>query len=123
MKIVDANIILRYLLDDHEKLSDKATEIIENNEIVVTFEVICEVVYVLQKVYNVSRVDIKNEIISLFNEQKIVANDLHVLITALELFAFETIDFVDTILIARHRINKNIIFSFDKKLNKLLAAN
>ena len=31
MKIVDANIILRYLLDDHEELSNKATEIIENN--------------------------------------------------------------------------------------------
>ena len=32
MKIADANIILRYLLNDHEELSDKATIIIENND-------------------------------------------------------------------------------------------
>ena len=33
MKIADANIILRYLLNDHEMLSEKATAIIENNKV------------------------------------------------------------------------------------------
>jgi len=32
MKIVDANIILRYLLNDHDELSAKATTIIEDND-------------------------------------------------------------------------------------------
>jgi hypothetical protein len=30
MKIVDADVILRYLLDDIEKLSEAASEVIEN---------------------------------------------------------------------------------------------
>ncbi len=30
MKIGDANIILRYLLNDHEELSEEANQIIEN---------------------------------------------------------------------------------------------
>lgn len=46
MKIVDANIILRYLLNDHEELSDKATMIIEENEVLLPNEVIAEIVYV-----------------------------------------------------------------------------
>lgn len=31
MKIADANIILRYLLNDHDELSNKSTNIIVNN--------------------------------------------------------------------------------------------
>ena len=77
-------------------------------------------VYVLQKVYKVTRVEISNEITALFNEHKIAIDDLQLLVVALLLFAEETVDFVDAILIARHRINKDVIFSFDKKLNKLL---
>ena len=33
MKIADANIVLRYLLNDTEELAKKATEILENNEV------------------------------------------------------------------------------------------
>lgn len=32
MEIVDANIILRFILDDDKELSDKASEIIENKK-------------------------------------------------------------------------------------------
>ncbi len=55
MKVVDANIILRYLLNDHEELSDTATTIIENNEVLIPNEIIAEVVYVLEKVYKVKK--------------------------------------------------------------------
>ncbi len=49
MKITDANIILRYLLNDNEELSDKAAIIIENNEVFLPNEVIAEIVYVLKR--------------------------------------------------------------------------
>ncbi|MCK9453166.1 MAG: PIN domain-containing protein [Bacteroidales bacterium] len=55
MQIVDANIILRYLLNDHAAHFNAAVEIIENNTIFVPFEVAAEVVYVLEKVYQVLR--------------------------------------------------------------------
>jgi predicted nucleic acid-binding protein len=51
MGVVDANIILRYLLDDHEELSPKAEEILEQKTVTLPIEVACEVVYVLQKVW------------------------------------------------------------------------
>jgi predicted nucleic acid-binding protein len=40
MKIVDANIILRYLLNDHDELSAKATTIIEDNDVLLPNEVV-----------------------------------------------------------------------------------
>lgn len=50
MLIVDANIILRYLLFDNIELAEKASEIIENNKVFIPFEVAAEIVYVLDKV-------------------------------------------------------------------------
>ncbi len=55
MKIADANIVLRYLLNDKEGLVEKATDILEKKEVFIPNEVIAEVVYVLEKVYNVRR--------------------------------------------------------------------
>lgn len=56
--IIDANIILRSILSDNEQLSKQAKSIIENNECFAPNEVIAEVVFVLQKVYEVPREEI-----------------------------------------------------------------
>ncbi|KPA12448.1 pilus assembly protein [Candidatus Magnetomorum sp. HK-1] len=48
MTIVDANIVLRYVLNDHEELSSKAADILEHQTVVLPIEAACEVVYVLQ---------------------------------------------------------------------------
>jgi predicted nucleic acid-binding protein len=48
MSLVDANVVLRYLLDDHVELSAKAQEILEQQVVTLPMEVACEVVYVLQ---------------------------------------------------------------------------
>ncbi|GAB3806962.1 PIN domain-containing protein [Virgibacillus kimchii] len=50
MKIIDANVLLRYLLNDVEELTERAVELIENNNVYISNEVIAKVVYVLQKV-------------------------------------------------------------------------
>lgn len=55
MNIVDANIILRYLLQDAVQFLDQARDKIENHNIFIPNEVIAEVVYVLEKVYKVER--------------------------------------------------------------------
>jgi len=50
MSVVDANVVLRYVLDDHAELSPRAAEILEQQTAILLMEVACEVVYVLQKV-------------------------------------------------------------------------
>lgn len=120
MKIVDANIILRYLLNDHDELSAKATTIIEDNDVLLPNEVVAEVVYVLEKVYNVKNDEICDTLLDLFKCGNVTVDDIEVLEEALLLFSRRRLDFVDTLLYAYHKVNGHQVFTFDKKLNKLL---
>lgn len=116
MSIVDANVILRYLLDDHATLSAKAVEILEKHTVILPIEVACEVVYVLQKVYSVTRQEIQNLLTSLLDEKLVTMDKPDVFIKALEYYANSKLDFVDTLLWAYHTVEKQEIFTFDKKL-------
>ena len=51
MVILDANVILRYLLNDNEEMALEAEKVIKAQNALVTIEVIAEVVYVLKRVY------------------------------------------------------------------------
>lgn len=120
MKIADANIILRYLLNDNEELSEKATMIIENNEVLLPNEVIAEIVYVLEKVYKVKNEEISDILLELFEYTNIVVNDIEVLEEAFLLFAKRRLDFADTLLYACNKVKGYKIYTFDKKLSRLL---
>jgi len=119
MEIVDANIVLRYLLNDNEILSKKAGRILENIDVHLPFEVCAEVVYVLEKVYTVSRENIRDALTILLEYPNIATSEKTVLIEALKIYHIENVDFVDAILIAYNRIIGATIHSFDKKVNKL----
>ena len=122
MKIADANIILRYLLNDHEELSEKATVIIENNEVLLPNEVIAEIVYVLEKVYEVKNEEISDILLELFKYTNIIVNDIDVLEEAFLLFGNRRLDFVDTLLYAYNKVKGYEVYTFDKKLNRLLEG-
>ena len=119
MKIADANIILRYLLNDNELFSKEAINIIEENLIHIPFEVLAEVVYVLEKVYNIPRSKIQHALKILINYPNIQTYNKDIFINAIEIFDEHNIDFVDSILIAYNHQTNATIFSFDKKLKKL----
>ncbi|MEQ8187753.1 MAG: PIN domain-containing protein [Candidatus Eremiobacterota bacterium] len=120
MQIVDANIILRYLLEDIEELANKASDILENNELFIPNEIIAEVVYVLEKVYKVNRKDIQKSLIEFLNYENIHTQDSDLLKEALEIYSKRQLDFVDTLLLSYNKIKKYTVFTFDKKLMKLL---
>ena len=117
MQLIDANVIIRCILDDCPEMTSKAIEVIDSGAYTKP-EIISEVIYVLQKVYSIQRSQIKNMINDILDvvsctEEKCVrmATDIYVSIS---------LDFVDCLLIAYHKINNENIFSFDKKLNKHL---
>jgi len=121
MNIVDANIILRYLLNDAEEMSEKASNLLENNEIFVPNEVIAEVVYVFEKVYEVERGEICSSLTELFGYNNIQVSDGEVVKEALKVYSKEKLDFVDAVLYAYNRIRKHKVYTFDKRLNNLLG--
>ncbi|MBE2925387.1 PIN domain-containing protein [Anoxybacillus flavithermus] len=120
MKIVDANIVLRYLLNDHDGLSAKAAMIIENNKVLLPNEIVVEVVYVLEKVYRVKNDEICDTLLELFKYDNIDVDDMEILEEALILFRERRLDFVDTLLYAYNKVKGYQVYTFDKKLNQLL---
>lgn len=116
-RLIDANVILRYLLNDNTEMADLAEQVIDEGAFTVP-EVLAEVVYVMAGVYKIERADICDALESLLGEVGIenkaaVKEGIHV-------FRDTSLDFVDCLLIGRHRALGEEVFSFDKKLNKKL---
>ena len=116
-KLIDANVILRYLLGDHPQMSEEAKNVIRNGAFTLP-EVLAEVIYVLKGVYQVGRIEIAKTLIEFLDE--ITVDNQESMCEALSLFSETSLDFVDCVLIARHRILNEDVVSFDKKLNKML---
>jgi predicted nucleic-acid-binding protein len=120
MSLVDANVILRYLLDDHPELSTAAAVILEQEIVTLTIEVACEVVFVLQKVYAVDREEIRQQLSNLLNENLVTMEKPTVFLKALECYSKSKFGFVDCLLWAYHTVDQQTILTFDNKLQKLI---
>ena len=119
MHLIDTNVILRFILNDNNEMTERAAEIIASGAYTRP-EVIAEVVYVLKSVYSIPKYKIASIVCGLSNIIQIENSDC--VIYAINLFASVSLDFVDCLLIAYHRINHENVFSFDQKLNKHLDA-
>ena len=119
MRLIDANVILRYMLNDHEEVAQKARAVIMEGACT-TVEVLAEVVYVLRGVYKAQREDISEWIACLLDD--ITIDNRQAVQYALRVFGETSLDFVDCILIGYNRIMGQRVFSFDKKLNRLLSS-
>jgi predicted nucleic-acid-binding protein len=122
MAIVDANYILRYLLNDIDEQSQEAARIIEDEKVTVLYEVIAEVVYVLQKVYSVERTKIAEGVTMILNYDNVTISSPKVIKKALNEYSSSKLDFVDCILFAYSYIHGEVIHTFDKKLNRLIDS-
>lgn len=83
-------------------------------------EVVAEVVYVLEKVYGVQTSEISAVLLDLFERDNIALEKAEVMKTALLLFGERRFDFVDTLLYGYNKVKGYEVFTFDKKLAKLL---
>ena len=119
MEIVDANIVLRYLLNDHEVFSENAGIILENKTVYFPFEVCAEVVYVLEKVYDIPREKIRDALLLFIHYPNVTTTDKTILKEALKIYHSENVDFVDSILVGWNHVRGAFIHSFDKKVNRL----
>ena len=121
--IVDANVILRYLLKDNEKFYKEAEILFDNafsgkKKILILHSVVAEVVYVLLKLYKVSRKEIAEVLTGLVKIKGIKVQDREILLNAFKLFKNKDLDFVDCLLCAYSR--KYQVVSFDKEVNKCI---
>lgn len=117
--ILDANAVLRFLFQDNEEQFQQIRTIIQSKNCYVTLEVLAEVCYVLEGVYQVTRKDIASNFRKLNNDMVILNVDI--LLRGLEIFdKTPKLDFVDCLLYG-HKWEKGIsIITFDKKLQRRL---
>lgn len=116
--LIDANVAIRYLVADNEELTAKAEAIIASRPYLLT-EVLCEMVYVLEGVYNATRSELQDSLTKFLD--LVECDNPTLLRETLALYADHTrLDFVDCILLARHRLDGDSVATFDKPLSAKL---
>ena len=127
-KIVDANVILRFFLQDDEDQFQKARSFLQKIELgkaeaLLTDIVFAEVVWVLHKVYEIHRPEIAGNFSKLINYQGIKTLFPKELYTeALNLYAKHSTDIQDILLALIARQTKATIITFDKTDFKKLSC-
>ncbi len=120
-KLVDADVILRYLLRDDESLFQRAKETLEKartgeEKVVILESVLTECVYVLLKVYAVKRSDIAEKLRGFLYYKGVANPDKQDQIESLNLFGQTRLDFVDCLLCAKSRTSGMPLVTFDEEL-------
>uniref|UniRef100_A0A7C5V250 PIN domain-containing protein n=1 Tax=Caldicellulosiruptor owensensis TaxID=55205 RepID=A0A7C5V250_9FIRM len=118
---IDANVILRYLLQDHQEFFQKAQKIMLEAEqgklkLLVAPITIAEVVWTLESFYKIPRKEIADILSAFICSDGIKAEEGDVVLFALKTYKESNVDFIDAYL--SHHITKsgnNKILTFDKK--------
>lgn len=121
MLILDTNVLLRFLLDDNKAMADEAEKLIDENEILIPFEVVAEIVYVLGSIYKMERNQIVQTLKGLFVNHVAHSPDDAQLAVALDCFMQHKLDFVDCLLVGYHKAGGHEVFTFDKALKRQLG--
>ena len=119
--LLDANAILRFLMDDVHDQHLKVKDTIENSNCFLILPVVQEAVYVLDGFYNVPRDLIRRSFTELKDAVRIEDEDVY--LKAFDYF-IETpkLDFVDCILCSYHTVRGLNVLSFDDKLNRKIES-
>lgn len=122
--IADTNLFLRFVLKDNPSLHKKAEAYfysVKTGAIRLVFlrEVIAEIIFVLQKLYKISRRDIVASVSSLLNMPSVDVERPEVISSALTIYEKQNISYVDAIILAESKSRSVSVASFDRKVEKL----
>lgn len=126
MKILlDTNVILRFILKDHDTMSPAARDLISKAasgevQLLLDSVIIAECCFVLSgRVYAFSKSDIASVISKMITLKGVIVDDARRINDALELFSKHNVDFADAYLAAAAKIEDLFIASFDRDFSKL----
>ena len=120
--LIDTNVIIRFLVGDHEEHLEIATEIfrkVENGEYEVEIlePVIMEVLFVLVKFYKLPQSEVIEDLKRIIALRGVVGDKV-LLIETLNIVENKNIDFVDALICSKSRLQGYGKLSFDKDVNK-----
>ena len=122
VSLIDTNIIIRFLVGDHDEHLKIATEIfmqVENAEIEVEIldTVVMEALFVLIKFYKLPKAEVIADLKRLIALRGVVGDKI-LLIETLNIIEDKNIDFVDALICAKSRLQGYGKLSFDADVNK-----
>ena len=122
--IVDANIIIRFLLNDHPKLSQLATSLFSKAQkklikIYLDEVILAEVIWTLSSFYKIKKADLIDNIEKFISQDWIVNTKKESMLKALYLYKSSNLDYIDCWIFVVSQALKFKLETFDKNLRRL----
>lgn len=124
-RVIDANIILRFLLDDHPEHSPRSRELMrrirDGEEMVILPEVVVsDIVWTLRSFYHWPAERIRAFVRDLLTLQGVCGVRRQVLLNALDIFAELNVDFSDALIAAEMlQAGQKEIYSYDRDFDRI----
>lgn len=123
VRLIDANIILRFLRRDDPSLSAKAKALFVHAEggaffCYVDEVTVAEVIWVATSVYKAGREDIANGLEELLAKEWVVNPRKHTILRAITFYRMSTLNYIDCWLLAVSEEQHIPLETFDAKLKK-----
>lgn len=121
--LIDTNIIIRFLIGDHEQHLQESIKIFQaietgNLQVEILDVVLMEALFVLTKFYKLPKSEVVADLKSILAMEGVINADKLILFEALSLFADKNIDFVDALICSKAKLQGYNSLSFDKDVNK-----
>ncbi|MEW6554662.1 MAG: type II toxin-antitoxin system VapC family toxin [Actinomycetota bacterium] len=118
MKLVDANVLLRYLTKDDKARAERCRDLLvaSGEELLITDLALAEVVWVLESQYDMTPEDIFKVVSPIVSAPQLTIIDRDILLDALYLYKANDVDFIDAYHAALGNwIAAEPIYSYDEK--------
>ncbi|MGD9717759.1 MAG: PIN domain-containing protein [Sulfurimonadaceae bacterium] len=121
--LLDTNIIIRFLVGDHEEYLEKSTEYFEqieqgSMEVEILSDVLMEAFFVLTKFYKLPKAEVISDLKTILSFEGVVNKDKVLLFEALSIIENKNVDFVDALICAKCKFQNYEKLSFDKDLHR-----
>jgi uncharacterized protein len=122
-RLIDTNLIVRYLVQDHEKhakASEKLFDACDRGELILVVlpAVLAECVFVLDSFYGRPRADISSALATLISSPGVEISDAAVHLDALKRYRQTQIHFVDCLIAATAAAENIPVATFDQDFRK-----
>ena len=121
--LLDTNVIIRFLVGDHEEHLAKSISIFTDIEkaklqVEILDGVLMEVYFVLTKFYKLPKNDVINDLKTILNLNGVINTNKTILFETLNIIDNKNIDFVDALICAKSKLQGFGKLSFDSDVEK-----
>lgn len=121
--LLDTNIIIRFLVGDHQEHLAKSIVIFKDIEsaklqVEILEGVLMEAFFVLTKFYKLPKNEVINDLKTILAFNGVINSNKPILYETLNIIEMKNIDFVDALICAKSNLQGYGKFSFDRDVNK-----